>query len=117
MITHLFAGISVADRDAAAAWYERLTGRPPDLIPNDREAAWQMSDSGWIYVVEDESLAGSALTTLLVEDLEAFLAGLAERGIAAGPIETIGDEVLRTLVRDPDGNRLQIGQPPRQTAR
>ncbi|HEY4429287.1 MAG TPA: hypothetical protein VGN08_13885 [Solirubrobacteraceae bacterium] len=35
MITHLFAGISVADRDAAAAWYERLTGRPPDLIPND----------------------------------------------------------------------------------
>ena len=54
----------------------------------------------------------SALNTLLVDDLDAFLAGLAERKVMAGPVKTIGDGVRVTVVTDPDGNRLQVGQPP-----
>ncbi len=80
-VTYLFAGIPVAHRDAAAGWYERLVGRPPDLVPNDDEAAWRLTETGWIYIVVDADRAGSALHTLLVDDLDAFLAGLAERGI------------------------------------
>jgi predicted enzyme related to lactoylglutathione lyase len=72
-----------------------------------------MNDAGWIYVIADPERAGSALNTLLVDDLDAFLAGLAARGIATGPVEIIGDGVRRTIVTDPDGNRLQIGEPPR----
>jgi predicted enzyme related to lactoylglutathione lyase len=49
---------------------------------------------------------------LLVDDFDAFLAGLAERGITTGPVDTVGDAVRRTVVTDPDGNRLQVGQPP-----
>src|SRR5713101_2098244 len=97
-ITYVFAGIPVGHRDASAAWYERLVGQPPDLIPNDDEAAWRLTDTGWIYII-------------LVDDLDAFLAGLAERGIAAEPVEIIGEAVRSTHVTDPDGNRLQIGQP------
>jgi len=93
-------------------WYERLVGRPPDLIPNDDEAAWRLTETGWIYVVADAGCVGSALHTLLVDDLDAFLAGLSERGITAGPVDTIGEAVRRTVVTDPDGNRLQLGQPP-----
>jgi predicted enzyme related to lactoylglutathione lyase len=65
-----------------------------------------------MYVVADAGRAGSALNTLLVDDLDAFLAGLAERGVVAGPVETVGDGVRATVVTDPDGNRLQVGQPP-----
>jgi hypothetical protein len=110
--TYVFAGIPVTDRDVAVGWYELLTGRPPDLIPNEIEAAWRFTDTGWIYVVVDPDRAGSALNTLLVDDLDALLAGLAERGVVVAPVEIIGDGVRRTTVVDPDGNRLQVGQPP-----
>lgn len=109
-VTYVFAGIPVTNRDAAAAWCERLLGRPPDLIPNDSEAAW--TETGWIYIVVDAARAGSALNTVLVDDLDSFLAGLGERGITTGPLTTAGDGVRRTVVTVPDGNRLQIGQPP-----
>jgi predicted enzyme related to lactoylglutathione lyase len=114
MVTYVFAGIPVADRDQAVDWYERLTGRPPDLIPNEDEAAWRMTETGWIYLVADDERAGSALNTLLVEDLEALLAELTERGIASGPVETIGNGVRVVVLTDPDGNRLKLGQPQAQ---
>ena len=110
-VTNLFAGIPVTDRDAAT-WYEKLVGRPPDLIPNEAEAAWRMTDTAWIYIVADPRRAGTAYNTLLVDDLDALLKALAERGIVAGPVETIGGGVRRTEVKDPDGNRLQLGQAP-----
>jgi predicted enzyme related to lactoylglutathione lyase len=110
--TYVFASIPVADLDAAVGWYESLLGRAPDLIPNEIEAAWQLTETGWIYVVVDPNRAGSALHTLLVEHLDAFLAELAERGVLAAPVEIIGDGVRRTTVVDPDGNRLNVGQPP-----
>jgi glyoxylase I family protein len=111
-VTHVFASIPVADRNAAVGWYERFAGRAPDLIPNEDEAAWQMSETGWIYLIADPNRAGSGLNTLLVDDLDGFLSGLAERGIIADPVDVIGDGVRRTIVTDPDGNRLQVGQPP-----
>jgi hypothetical protein len=116
-VTYVFAGIPVVDRDAAAGWYERLVGRPPDLIPNDDEAAWRLTDTGWIYIVVDAKRAGSALNTVLVDDLDEFLAGLAERAIRGSSVAMIGGDVRTTLVTDPDGNRLQIGQPPTRESR
>ncbi len=110
-VTHVFAGIPVSDLDVAVAWYERLAGRPPDLKPNPTEAAWQLAGNGWIYVVADAERAGTALHTLLVEDLDSFVAAAAGRGIATGPVEDIGDSVRHALLADPDGNRLNIGQP------
>jgi hypothetical protein len=35
---YVFAGLVVKNRDHAAAWYERLLGRPPTFLPNDAEA-------------------------------------------------------------------------------
>jgi catechol 2,3-dioxygenase-like lactoylglutathione lyase family enzyme len=109
---HLFANVPVDDVGDARAWYERLLGRVPDLIPNAREACWRLTDSGWIVIEQDPARAGSALHTALVGDLDGFLAGLAERGVRAGPVETIGPGVRQSVVVDPDGNRLKVGQPP-----
>ena len=111
-VTYVFASIPVAGRESAVAWYERLAGRPPDLIPNDDEAAWRMTDTAWIYVVADPPRAGSAYHTLLVDDLDSFLGGLNDRGLRTDPVETWGNGMRRTVITDPDGNRLQIAQPP-----
>ncbi len=105
---HLFAGIPVADRDAAVQWYERLLGRPPDLVPNDREAAWRLTDSGWLCLYADAEPPGPAPHTLLVDDLDRFLAEVAERGILPGPVENIAPAVRQSVIVDPDGNRLKV---------
>jgi predicted enzyme related to lactoylglutathione lyase len=110
-ITFVFAGVPVADYDAALRWYERLIGRAPDMLPHDREAAWQLSETGWIYVVADAERAGRALVTLLVDDLDTHVAELAERGIVAPPIETVPGKFRRTAVLDPEGNRVAFAQP------
>ena len=70
-VTHVFADIPVADREVAVLVraVRRPAGRPPDLVPNEDEAAWQMNETGWIYVIVDPGRAGSALHTLLVDDL------------------------------------------------
>jgi predicted enzyme related to lactoylglutathione lyase len=109
--THVFAGVAVADFPAAAAWYERLLGRPPDLVPNFSEVAWQISDSGWIYVVGDSTRAGKALVTLLVEDLDDRIAEFAERGLAPLRIDTLPNLVRKATITDPEGNQITLGQP------
>ncbi|HEX2103314.1 MAG TPA: VOC family protein [Solirubrobacteraceae bacterium] len=108
----LFAGVPVADLDAARGWYERLLGRPPDLVPNASEVAWQLAEAGWIYVVTDAERAGRALLTLIVDDLDGLLGALAGRGLAAGPVETLGNGVRRTEIADPEGNRIAFGEVP-----
>jgi hypothetical protein len=105
----LFAGMPVADIASGRVWYERLLGRPPDLIPNENEVAWQLAEAGWIYVVEDEARAGRSLLTLVVDDVDEELAVLTERGVPAGPI---AEGALRKLeLTDPDGNKITFGQP------
>lgn len=107
---HVFSSIPVVERDTAMAWYERFAGRPADLIPNDSEAAWQLTDSSWLYILAEPDRAGTALHTLLVDHLDALVAGLADRGIAFGPIETMGNGARFVIVTDLDGNRLKVAQ-------
>ena len=109
--TEVFAGIAVRDRDAAIEFYERLLGAPPTMLPNDDEAAWQLTGGGWLYVLRDADRAGRAVVTLLVDDLDERLAAAAARGIELGPVETVAATVRTTWITDPDGNRVQIGQP------
>jgi glyoxylase I family protein len=110
-ITNAFAAIAVADYEAALAWYERLLGRAPDMIPKQLEAAWQLTQGGWIYLVADAARAGTALLTLLVDDLEAHVGELAERGLATGTVETVPGVVRTAVIADPDGNTMTFGEP------
>jgi len=109
-INHVFAGIPVADYDAALAWYERLLGRPPDVIVTENEAMWQVADTAWIYVVGDTKRAGHALLTLLVDDLEDQVAALADRGLAPGAIDTVPGVVRKAVIIDPEGNGITLGE-------
>lgn len=91
----LFAGIAVADFDAAVAWYDRLLGRPSDIVVKDGEVMWRIADAAWLYVVRDPSRAGHALVTLAVADLEAAIAEIQERGLPSPPIEKIAAAGVR----------------------
>lgn len=43
-------------------------GQPPDMIPNDNEVVWQLSEKGWLYVIGDAQHARKALLTLKVQN-------------------------------------------------
>ena len=101
--THVFAGIPVADFDRAKRWYERLFGREADLVPHETEVAWQLTGNGWVYVVEDAERAGRALVTILVDDLDQITAD--------GERETVPGKYRNVVVTDPEGNRIQFGEP------
>jgi predicted enzyme related to lactoylglutathione lyase len=110
-VTELFAGVPVADYGSMIAWYERLLGTPPDFFPHEREAVWRVTEHGWIYVVEDAERAGRGLLTFLVDDLEARVGQIGERGLPVGPIEAMYEGMHVAVITDPEGNRIQLGQP------
>jgi predicted enzyme related to lactoylglutathione lyase len=109
-ITHVFAGIAVADYDSALAWYTRFFGRSSDVIVTENESMWQVAEAAWIYVVGDANRAGSALLTLLVDDLEDHVAELAQRGLATSAIETVPGLYRKAVMTDPEGNTLSFGE-------
>jgi hypothetical protein len=109
-ISHLFAAIPVADVGLSVMWYERLVGRAPDLLPNEREACWQLTETGWVYLILDADRAGTGLVTLLVDDLDGFIAEVDERGVEMGTVEPVGDSGRSVVLADLDGNRLQVAQ-------
>jgi hypothetical protein len=80
------------------------------MAPNEKERTWQLTDDGWIYVVEDPERAGRGLATLLVDDLDARIGELSGRGIETGEVQQLNEATRKLVVEDPDGNRIQLGQ-------
>jgi catechol 2,3-dioxygenase-like lactoylglutathione lyase family enzyme len=108
----LFAGISVRDFPAALAWYERLLGAPPSFLPNDTEAVWELGEHRFVYIEHRPEHAGHALQTVFVDDIEARVAGMAERGLTPAVDETYENGVRKVTYRDPDGNEFGFGGGP-----
>lgn len=107
-IRYAFAGIVVSDRDSAMAWYQAVFGRPADLLPNQREAMWQVSAEASVYLLADPDRAGRSSTTMVVGDLDGELTALAARGIEAGQVEVIEGAGRKAVLVDPDGNEVSI---------
>ena len=105
----LFAGIRVADYAAARAWYEQLLGRPPSFLPHATEAVWEIEEHGYVFIVEDASTAGGALLTILVDDLDELVDGIAGRGIEPDDRVTYSNGARKAIYRDADGNEIGFG--------
>jgi predicted enzyme related to lactoylglutathione lyase len=108
----LFAGVPVAEFGSARAWYESFFGRPPDLVPHENEAAWQVAPAGWVYVVRDPERAGNGLVTILVDDLEERLDQIASRRIESAGVEAYSGGVRKVTFTDPEGNSISLGHVP-----
>ncbi len=102
----------VGDIEAAVAWYQRLLGRPADTRPMPSLADWHLTTGGWLQVFQDAERSGSSLLNLEVPDLDDALAQLAERGLAAGPVQTGGERTRFAALKDPDGNRVALLENP-----
>jgi catechol 2,3-dioxygenase-like lactoylglutathione lyase family enzyme len=111
-VSHLFAGIPVANLETALDWYQRLFGRPPDLFPAEYEAIWHLTPRASIYVVRDSARAGQALLTLAVGDLEQFIAELAGRSLPPGAMERTAGSMPTLIVTDAEGNRVTFFEDP-----
>jgi len=106
----LFAGVRVRELGTATEWYSRLFGRGPDIVPNEDEVMWRVTDGAWLYLIRDAPRAGNSLVTISVSDLEAATAELADRNIKLGPIAAVGDAALKARGQDPEGNSVDLIQ-------
>ncbi len=108
----LFAGNPVADYAVALLWYKRLLGSEPTFFPNDTEAVWELAPHRYVYIVQRPEHAGHAMHTIFVNDLDALVAQIAERGLDPAEQETYSNGVRKTTYRDPDGNEIGFGGAP-----
>ena len=109
-IEHVFAGMAVSDLDGALAWYEQLMGRPPDGVPNDNEAVWQLSEGAALYVVRDAGRAGSAILTLIVDDLDERVSALRQGGLEPDRTEAMEGVGEKATFADPEGNAITFAE-------
>ncbi|MFH9550781.1 VOC family protein [Streptomyces sp. NPDC017435] len=109
MAVDLFAGIPVNDFAPALAWYERLLGAGPAILPNDAEAAWELAEHRYLYIEHRPGRAGHALHTVFVDDLDVRVAAITGRGLVPTRRETYSNGVRKVTYHDPDGNEIGFG--------
>jgi hypothetical protein len=112
MALDLFARIAVSEHVVALEWYEALLGSPPSFLPNDKEAVWELAEHRFVYIELLLEHAGHAAHTIFVDDLEARVGGISERGIEPAKRETYSNGVRKVTYRDPAGNEIGFGGPP-----
>lgn len=112
MAVDLFAGIPVSDYVRALAWYERLFGTTPTYVAGDTEAVWELAEHRSVAVEHRPEHAGHALHTVFVDDFDARVAGMADRGIEPTTRETYGNGVRKATYHDPEGNEIGFGGAP-----
>jgi catechol 2,3-dioxygenase-like lactoylglutathione lyase family enzyme len=105
----LFAGLPVADYDRALAWYERLLGSGPSFLPNETEAVWELAEHRYVFIEVRPEHAGHAMHTVFVDDFDARVEQMADRGIEPAERETYSNGVRKATYRDPDGNEIGFG--------
>lgn len=109
--------LNVADTATSVEFYRDVLGMAelprPDLgFPG----AWlDAGDGQQIHLIEGTvPPAHGQHVAFEVDDVAAAIAALRAKGVAVGDAKTVGDsDVLQTFVRDPDGNLLELTQPPR----
>ena len=112
MALELFAGIPVNDYVAALVWYQKLFGSPPTFFASDTEAVWELAEHRSVYIEQCPEHAGHAMHTIIVDDLDALVAQIADRGLEPTKRETYENGVRKITYRDPDGNEIGFGGVP-----
>jgi predicted enzyme related to lactoylglutathione lyase len=112
MTVDLFAGLPVKDYAAALSWYERLLGSPPAFFPNDIEAVWELAEHRYLFIEQRPEHAGHAMHTIFVDDFDARVAQIADRGLEPTKRETYSNGVRKATYCDPDGNEIGFGGDP-----
>jgi glyoxylase I family protein len=107
-IEHVLAVVPVTDVQRSRRWYEALFGRAPDNNPMPNLVEWQVVPGGWVQVFVDEEHAGSTVVNVAVDDFEAHIDELRQRGLEPGEIIDANKGVRLSPLSDPDGNKVWL---------
>ena len=107
-IEHVLAVVPVTNLDVAAAYYEKLFGRPADNNPMPVLVEWQVVPGGWVQVFVDEQRAGSGLVNFAVDDIAGHVLDAREHGLEPGEVEGVNKGVELSTLHDPDGNTIRL---------
>jgi predicted enzyme related to lactoylglutathione lyase len=109
VIRNAIASLAVSDVSKAAAWYERLFGRPADSAPMPELLEWKFDAGGWLQVYQTPDRAGRGSCTLSVTDLASEVSRLQEAGFeTTEPTRTATAKVM--MIKDPDGNSIAFAE-------
>jgi predicted enzyme related to lactoylglutathione lyase len=108
----VYAAAVVSNLEAVLPWYEKFLGRPADDLPIPGMAQWRDLGAAGLQVWQDEARAGNAIMTIVVPDLAREKERLAAAGLvleneAEGAFGKIGQ------LFDPEGNRINLAEPPK----
>ena len=67
---------------------------------------WTLAENRSVYVVEHAGGAGKFVVTIFLDDLDAQMAAIADRGLEHDELETYPNGVHKAIYRDADGNEL-----------
>jgi glyoxylase I family protein len=107
-IEHVLAAVPVSDLDKSRGWYESLFGRAPDNNPMPTLVEWQVVPGGWVQVFANDQRAGSTFVNFAVQDLDAQIDELKQRGLEPGQITDANKGVRLSAFTDPDGNTVTL---------
>ena len=107
-IEHVLSVVPVSDLDISRSWYESLFGRAPDNNPMDTLVEWQVVPGGWVQVFVNDECAGSSFVNFAVQNLEAHIHELRQRGLDPGEITDADKGVRLASLTDPDGNTVTL---------
>ena len=108
----IYASATVADFDAALAWYGKLMGRPADDLPFPGMAQWRNMGAAGLQIWHDADRAGKGIMTIVVPDISREDTRLAQSGLSLGEISR-GPFGAVARMQDPEGNRINITEPPK----
>ena len=100
----------VRDHDEAVAWYTALLGREPDRRPMAPSAEWDLGAGRGVQVYLDPDNAGGHNTIFGVENLDAALAEVAERGIEGEAFTVPSGQFRLCVLTDPSGNVVVLSE-------
>jgi hypothetical protein len=75
---------------------------------------WELAEHQYVYIVQQPEHAGHAMNTLFVDDLDALVAQIADRGLDPAKRETYSNGARKITYRDIDGNEIGFGGAPPQ---
>ncbi len=73
---------------------------------------WEIAVHRWVFIEQRPEHAGHSMHTILVDDLDAFVAQIADRGIEPSNWEPYPNGMRKAIYHDPDGNEFGFGGAP-----
>ena len=108
-IENALASVAVKNLPTAAAWYEKVLGKPADSKPMPEVQEWQFDRGGWLQVYQLPERAGNCSFTLAVSSLDDEVARLSRMGIDTRE-RSSGAKARTLMITDPDGNHIAFAE-------